>query len=242
MSRRGKIALVVVGLALLAMVAANQLLGTVLRDRIGSALGRRVEGSLAVDIGSRPALLDLAAQRIPAVSVSSPQASTCRYRDFSFDAELRDLGLGSPASYSGSRVSVGLTPETLRGVVAEQIKSPLAARLLGEMEPDPERGAIAVSAGPGGLMRAELRPTLAGRTFGVEVVDATIFGQPAPPAVLERLQRRFQLSRTVRRLPLGLQPQSVGVDAEGIRVELAGGPGHIDPSHGAGHHLCPLLS
>lgn len=241
MSRRGKTALIVAGVLALGLIAGNQLLGTVLEDRIGSALGRRVEGPLAVDIGSRPALLDLAARQIPAVSVSSPRASTCRYRDFSFEAEVRDLELGSPASFSSSHVSVGLTPETLRGVVDQQMKSPLAARLLTDMEPEPARGTLALAAGPGGLMRAELRPTLEGRTFGVELVGATIFGRPAPPMVLERLQRRFELSRTVRRLPLGLQPQSVGVDAEGIKVELAGGPGRFDPSKSARGELCPLL-
>jgi DUF2993 family protein len=240
MSRRGKIALIVAGVLLLALLAGNQLLGTVLRDRIGGALGKRVDGELAVDIGSRPALFDLAERQIPRVSVSSREASTCRYRDFSFDAEVRGLSLGSPASFSSSHVSVGLTPETLRGVVAQ--RTPLAARLLTEMEPEPASGTLAIAAGPGGLMRAQLRPTLEGRTFGVELVGATVLGNPAPPALLRRLRDRFELSRTVKRLPLGLQPQSVAVDGEGIRVELAGGPGRFDPSKSARGELCPLLS
>jgi len=235
--RRAKWAVGIAAALLLALFVANLALGSFLRDRIGDSIGKRLDGPVEVEIGSRPALLQLADGQLGEVEVRAPDASTCRYSSLDVEARLRDVSLGSPASFSSAAVTIGIGPEAMEELVARRGNG-RAAGLLSGVAPNPAAGTVELAAGPGGLIHVALRPTLEGETIGMEVVGATALGQSLPPALLARLRDRLDFSRTLSQLPLGLEPSSVRVGEEGIVVELEAGAGRLAEGKGDRRRMC----
>lgn len=210
----------------LLVVVAEVVVGNVIHDRIAHAIEARTDSQVSVDLGSRPALIDLAAGDIPQLKLSA--GDVCGLEGVSVAAALDGVGIGSPVGYEASAVTVAASTGAIEALLSRSPQAAKLERLGAEVVAEPSAEELLLRAGPGGLLEVPLRPVLSGDTLSLEPGTPTVMGRPLPAAATGRLGKIAPKPRSLDHLPLGLHPDDVRVTAEGVEFDLRGGAGTID--------------
>jgi hypothetical protein len=224
----------------LLVVVAEVLVGNAIRGRVATAIEHRTDSDVSVDIGSRPALFDLLESEIPTLTMNAQDV--CGMEGITASAHLDGVATGSPVSYAGSTVTVGISVTALEQVLASSKKGARLERIGAELEAEPITGELILRGGPGGLLQVPLRPTLEHGTLALKPGQATLFGRPLPPRAEERVGN-MSPERQLDHLPLGLRSTDVQVTATGLELELRGGPRTLNVDRGTdGKKVCEKLA
>jgi hypothetical protein len=242
MSRRTGLRLggaAVVALVLLAVIA-EVVVGNAMRGRVAAAIEHRTGAAVSVDIGSRPALLDLVEGEIPVLRLSAVEV--CGVPGVDVSARVEGVATGAPISCRQSAVTVGIDLAAIEGLLEGSKQGARLSRIGAELEADPGAGALLLRGGPGGLLEVPLRPVLRGDTLALEPGQATVFGRPLPGRAEERLGS-VAPQRSLGGLPLGLRPTDVRVTATGLELDLDGGARQLDGGGAAkARQLCAKVA
>jgi hypothetical protein len=195
--------------------------GRLIRDRIAAA-APGLGADLSVAEGGS-ALWDVVRQQIPRLDLTSDDATLGRLGPVDVQVRLDDVRFGGTAPTVGGASAAVTVP--LQSV-ADSIQAAVPSATVDRVTADPGTGTLGVLLGPGGVFQLTLRPSLTDGQVQVTAVSADVLGQPVSAdrlaALTSGLDRRVQHS-----YPLGLRATSVRVGADGLRVELAAGPGPV---------------
>ncbi|MFE6283660.1 DUF2993 domain-containing protein [Streptomyces sp. NPDC057877] len=221
--RRFAAALLVAGLLLtgtVAELAARALVG----GRIEDAVGRRLGEDADVDIDGGPMLLALYDRRLDAVTVSSDDATLGRIEGVQVEARLYDVRLrGGSGTVARTEADVGVPPAALQSLAgASGGQGGARARLeVSGVRTDAEADTVGLVLN-GGLGEVTLRPRVEDGRVVLHVDEVSVFGRPAPAALVERFQDTLG-QREDRAYPLGMKATALDVDDSGLHVTLTGG-------------------
>ncbi|SEM05466.1 LmeA family phospholipid-binding protein [Streptacidiphilus jiangxiensis] len=190
----------------------------VIRDRIAAAAPALGADLTVGESGS--ALWDVAEQRIPRLDVSSDDATLGQLGPVDVQARLDDVRFdGAAATVSGSSAEVTVPAQA----VADAVQAAAPSVTVGGVTARPGSGTLVVALGLGGAAQLTLRPVLQDGRVVVTAVSATVLGAPVPADRLAALTAG--IGRGARQdYPLGLHATSVAVTADGLRIQLTGGP------------------
>ncbi|MFE9933038.1 LmeA family phospholipid-binding protein [Streptomyces sp. NPDC005533] len=221
--RRHRVLAVTAAVVVSAAVAAGAAEFTAraaIRDHVTTA-APGLGADVAVGVADDWALWDLARGSIPRLDISSEDARVGRLPQVRVRARLDDVRLGDGGTVGATHAEVTASTQSL----ATAIRSAVPAVQVSAVTTDPARGTVLAAVGPGGAGQLTLRPVLKDGKVTLAVDGLTVFGRSVPTG-------RFGVgdgalapeSGTPKDYPLGLKATSVSVRADGLRVDLTGGP------------------
>ncbi|MEV7440816.1 LmeA family phospholipid-binding protein [Streptomyces sp. NPDC091204] len=176
---------------------------------------------VAVGVADDWALWDLARGSIPRLDVSSDDARVGRLPQVRVRARLDDVRLGDGGAVGATHAEVTASTQSL----ATAIRTAVPAVQVSAVTTDPARGTVLAAVGPGGAGQLTLRPVLKDGRVTLAVDGLTVFGRSVPAGRLGVGDGALgPEAGAPKEYPLGLKATSVRVRADGLHVDLAGGP------------------
>ena len=221
---------VLIGLVLIvALVVAAELIARgVIKHRIASMMREQMQGgSISVDLGSTPALLDLARGRIDTVSVEASRVQVSDLPDVSLDATLRDLSLHAPHHVDATDAEVTLGRTTL-----DTLASDVAGVQGISVQSSPGQNTLTVSALSPGVVDLVAEPKLDGDDLKLVPRSVKLLGFDLSGTKLGDYIEQHRAVQPLDGLPLSLSPQSVDVTGDGLVLTFHGGPSDLDDQTG----------
>ncbi|KPI03169.1 Protein of unknown function DUF2993 [Actinobacteria bacterium OK074] len=214
----------------LGVVAAVLLTGVVteavVRHRTAARLADRMETRLHtgvdVGLGPTPVLLQLARGSFPRVQVSGSDATFRKFTGVDLHARLDDVTRSADGlSVRDSRVRAEMPDDALAGTVAA------ATGGAPTVTADPDASQLIVHAGPLGQISIAYRPTLRDDGIHLERTSVHVGERTVPDALADRLLQGTPQEFDLSGLPLDLKPERLTVTADGLRLDLTGGPATV---------------
>ncbi|RAG81777.1 hypothetical protein DN069_30965 [Streptacidiphilus pinicola] len=223
-ARRRRVVAVAAALAVTAGVAVGAgeyAAGRLIQDRIAAAAPGLGADLTVSESGS--ALWDVARQHIPRLDLASDDAALGPLGPVEVQARLDDVRFGGTTPTVGGTTADVTVPAQS---VADAVQTAAPSVTVDGVTAQPGAGTLLVSLGPAGAAQLTLRPVVTDGRVVVSAVSATVLGAAVPADRLAALTAG--LSRPGQHAyPLGLRATSVAVTADGLRVQLAGGPGAL---------------
>jgi len=222
---------VLIGLVLIvALVVAAELIARgVIKHRIESMMRDEMKGgSISVDIGSTPALIDLARGRIDTVSVDASRVQVSDLPDVSIDATLSNLSLHAPHHVDATNAEVTLGRTTL-----DTLASDVAGVNDISVNPSPDQGTLTVSALSPGVVDLVAEPRLQGDELRLVPRTVSVLGFDLSGTKLGDYIEQHRAVQSLDGLPLSLTPQSVDVTKDGLVLTFHGGSTNLDDQTGS---------
>ncbi len=215
------------------------------RDRVSScvatALHDEMDGDVDVSLGATPLLLTVITGSVSSLSVDSDSVNLAgpgesSLRGLQLTSTIHDIDLPE----GDGTGTVGSSEATVRWGNDDMLTSlqtlPFGMLITG-VTSDPASGTIDVAVA-GGLGQMTLTPKVSGGAVTMEASDITALGIGLPTGGAQQVIDL--LTRNLADYPLRMQPQSVEVTDQGLRVTLKGGQAPLNES-GAGDIDCSIL-
>ncbi len=229
--RRGRIALIVGLVIILAVVATAVGTEVYARKHYSQCIAGQLEKSLgtkvSVHFGAKPLLLTYFDKKVGSVTVDSDDAQFGPAVGMKVKATLHDITINSSNATVGSsdadaNWSDDGIAQTLNGLVSGVQSNPGAGTL--------EMRAL------GGLAGLQLRPHIVGNQIQVDTVNANLLGFGLPTDLVDGIVKT--MSESLQTYPLGMKPTSVTVTDSGIDVGLTGGATTLQSDSNANNVSC----
>lgn len=221
--RRGTGTIIAVGAALVVVLLV---LGAVvgefyLRNRITGCLENQLSAQIgsptSVELGSRPILLTALDDTVSSVTIRNQDGVFGNARGMDVEATVHNVVVdgSTPARVGSSDATVHWSADGIRQTLSESGIGPL----LTDVTTDPATGTIRVVFGA--LAALTVAPEISGNSIEIRTIDASLLGLGIPTDLASSVVTT--LSSGLQVYPLGMTPQTVQVDADGVALTLAGG-------------------
>lgn len=169
-----------------------------------------------IGLGSAPALLHLAQECFPQVTLTTDAASFRRLGGVAVEARLTNV------RPTGGQLAVDhsdVTAEVPSAALAEAISHRLGTVV--QVAADPASGSLTMRTGPAGMVAVGVRPVLTGSAVRFEPVSAAFGGTPLPERFADQAVEQLRPVE-LSDLPLALKPDALSVTETGLRLQLSG--------------------
>lgn len=245
--RRGTSLLIVLVIALSAVVVAGVGAEFYARHKVTSCMSESLEGELGgpvdVSLDAKPLLLTALDHRVSRLSISSDDASisgigSAKLQGFKLDSAFRDVRLpagdGADGSIGSSEASIMWGGDSIQ---ASLQTLPFGALITGvQMDEAANTMRVEVLGGVGSIT---LTPEVRAGAITMDTNELSAFGIGLPNDAAQQIID--VISGNLGEYPLGLAPQSIKVENDGLTVQLRGGQAVLPAAEGDGGSECSIF-
>lgn len=244
--RRKHTALIVTIVVVVALVAAAVGGEFYTRHRVGSCmadtLSQNLGGDVDVSFGASPLLATVFTHNVSSVDIDSDDVDLAgpgatSMRGLKLRSTIHDISLpqgDDPGSVGSSQATV--TWNSLD--MLSSLQTLPFGRLITGVHTDPSAGTIAVELFQG-IGTLTLSPQIADGQVTMHATDVSALGIGLPTSGAQDIID--MLTKNLVDYPLGMQPQSVDVTDDGLRVALSGGSAELQPAPAGQGGGCSLV-